>query len=26
VEMLHDLGVERIAVFDRRGQRLEPLG
>jgi histidinol-phosphatase (PHP family) len=26
VEMLRDLGVERIAVFDRRGQRLEPLG
>jgi hypothetical protein len=24
--MLRDLGVERIAVFDRRGQRLEPLG
>jgi histidinol-phosphatase (PHP family) len=26
VDMLRDLGVERIAVFDRRGQRLEPLG
>ena len=26
VEMLRELGVEQIAVFDRRGQRLEALG
>jgi len=26
VEMLSDLGVGEIAVFDRRGRRLEPLG
>jgi histidinol-phosphatase (PHP family) len=26
VELLTDLGVEEIAVFEGRGQRLEPLG
>ena len=26
LEMLNDLGAERIAVFDRRQQRLEPVG
>src|SRR5205814_9598762 len=26
LEMLSDLGAERIAVFDRREQRLEPVG
>ena len=26
LELLSDLGVDRLAVFDRRSQRLEPLG
>ena len=26
LELLSDLGVEEIAVFDRRGRRLEALG